>query len=142
MGKVWVLDTSTKGTGAEMVPLEKVLREADAPPSRRQLPPRPKPRTRHEPEPRPPARFKVVDVVTDEVLAEGIGPRATLEALGRARSVVDVRVYLLEEPGRWRRLTHGERKLLWERRRRAARASAGEAAASRPDRAPRGGGPP
>lgn len=25
MGKVWVLDTETKGTGAEMVPLEKVL---------------------------------------------------------------------------------------------------------------------
>jgi hypothetical protein len=27
MRKVWVLDTETKGTGAEMVPLEKVLEE-------------------------------------------------------------------------------------------------------------------
>jgi hypothetical protein len=27
MGKVWVLDTETKGTGAQMVPLEKVLEE-------------------------------------------------------------------------------------------------------------------
>jgi hypothetical protein len=27
MGKVWVLDTETKGTGANMVPLEKVLRQ-------------------------------------------------------------------------------------------------------------------
>ena len=27
MGKVWVLDTETKGTGAEMVPLETALRE-------------------------------------------------------------------------------------------------------------------
>ncbi len=30
MAKVWVLDTETKGTGANMVPLEKVLREAGA----------------------------------------------------------------------------------------------------------------
>jgi hypothetical protein len=37
MGKVWVLDTETKGTGAEMVPLEKVLekRAPDAAPARR-----------------------------------------------------------------------------------------------------------
>jgi hypothetical protein len=27
MARVWVLDTETKGTGAEMVPLEKVLEE-------------------------------------------------------------------------------------------------------------------
>jgi hypothetical protein len=26
MAKVWVLDTETKGTGAQMVPLEKVLK--------------------------------------------------------------------------------------------------------------------
>jgi hypothetical protein len=30
MGKTWVLDTETKGTGANMVPLEKVRRKADA----------------------------------------------------------------------------------------------------------------
>ena len=39
MGKVWVLDTSTKGTGAQMVPLEKVLEESSSdrrrPPARR-----------------------------------------------------------------------------------------------------------
>ena len=37
MGKVWVLDTETKGTGANMVPLEKVQKEAPRPskPSRR-----------------------------------------------------------------------------------------------------------
>ncbi len=28
MGKVWVLDTETKGTGAEMVPLEKAQRRS------------------------------------------------------------------------------------------------------------------
>jgi hypothetical protein len=37
MGKVWVLDTETKGTGANMVPLEKVLRrpEPNSEPPRR-----------------------------------------------------------------------------------------------------------
>jgi hypothetical protein len=35
MGKTWVLDTQTKGTGANMVPLEKVQERADAPPRRR-----------------------------------------------------------------------------------------------------------
>ncbi|MEA2361902.1 MAG: hypothetical protein QOD71_1047 [Thermoleophilaceae bacterium] len=39
MGKTWVLDTETKGTGANMVPLEKVL-ERPAPPE--QPPQRPK----------------------------------------------------------------------------------------------------
>jgi hypothetical protein len=37
MGKVWVLDTETKGTGANVVPLEKVLKrpEEPAPPAPR-----------------------------------------------------------------------------------------------------------
>jgi hypothetical protein len=40
VGKVWVLDTDTKGTGAEMVPLEKTLKrpEPDAAPPRRRAP--------------------------------------------------------------------------------------------------------
>jgi hypothetical protein len=29
MGKTWVLDTETKGTGANMVPLEKVLKQPE-----------------------------------------------------------------------------------------------------------------
>jgi hypothetical protein len=32
MGKTWVLDTETKGTGANMVPLEKVQQKADSEP--------------------------------------------------------------------------------------------------------------
>jgi hypothetical protein len=32
MGKVWVLDTETKGTGAQMVPLEKVQAKPEAEP--------------------------------------------------------------------------------------------------------------
>jgi hypothetical protein len=31
MGKTWVLDTETKGTGANMVPLEKTQEKPDAP---------------------------------------------------------------------------------------------------------------
>jgi hypothetical protein len=31
MGKVWVLDTETKGTGANVVPLEKVLQRPEPP---------------------------------------------------------------------------------------------------------------
>lgn len=34
MGKTWVLDTETKGTGANMVPLEKVQQKADSQPRR------------------------------------------------------------------------------------------------------------
>jgi hypothetical protein len=34
MGKTWVLDTETKGTGANMVPLEKVQEKADTQPRR------------------------------------------------------------------------------------------------------------
>ena len=37
MGKTWVLDTETKGTGANMVPLEKAQEEA--PPRRRRASP-------------------------------------------------------------------------------------------------------
>jgi hypothetical protein len=34
MSKVWVLDTDTKGTGARMVPLDKVLAKPEPPPER------------------------------------------------------------------------------------------------------------
>ncbi len=41
MGKTWVLDTETKGTGANMVPLEKTLAEPASKPIRRPKNPRP-----------------------------------------------------------------------------------------------------
>jgi hypothetical protein len=44
MAKVWVLDTETKGTGANVVPLEKVVR----PPEEREAPPE-KPAKRRAP---------------------------------------------------------------------------------------------
>jgi hypothetical protein len=61
MAKVWVLDTETKGTGANVVPLEKVQRRpeppskpAPKPPARADgkavKPPRPRPKPRVDPE--------------------------------------------------------------------------------------------
>jgi hypothetical protein len=38
MAKTWVLDTETKGTGAEMVPLEKTLKKPADKPARRAAP--------------------------------------------------------------------------------------------------------
>lgn len=56
MGKVWVLDTETKGTGANVVPLEKVLKKPEA--TERVAPPpppaKPKPKPRPETTPSPP----------------------------------------------------------------------------------------
>ena len=117
MGKVWVLDTETKGTGAEMVPLDKVQQT----PARSRepffVPPKRKPREPKPAEPRAPRRFKVVDVATREVLADGALARETLDVLGDVRSSVDVHVYVWEsDDDRWRLLTLIEQRTLWERR--------------------------
>lgn len=117
MGRVWVLDTETKGTGAQMVPLEKVLRKPAPESAPVYVPPKRSERPEPPPEPKPPRRFKVVDVMTREVLAEDAGTRATVDLLETLRSVVDVRVYVGEDGGgRWRLLTLGEQRALWELR--------------------------
>jgi hypothetical protein len=112
--KVWVLDTETKGTGAEMVPLEKVLRK---PKSGEPLyvPPKREPRPPKEPEPKRPRSFKIVDVTTGEVLGEHLDTRAAIAALEDVDSVVDVRIYAWDHGSeRWVLLTLGEQKTLWE----------------------------
>jgi hypothetical protein len=43
MAKTWVLDTETKGTGANVVPLEKVLKQPEGEAPRRRPAPAPKP---------------------------------------------------------------------------------------------------
>jgi hypothetical protein len=117
----WVLDTETKGTGAEMVPLERLeerkrlmgdrerirviaRRDPDAPIE---------PAT--EPEgPRAPRRFKVVNVLSRQVLAENVGVSEALEALRGVGSVVDAKVYVWEpSEDDWRPLTIAERRTLW-----------------------------
>ena len=116
MAKIWVLDTETKGTGASMVPLERIARKpgSDAVPDF-VLPELRQPSS--EEEPRQSHAFKVIDVMTREVLGEGIDARATVELLEDVRSIVDVTVYVWEaQSDRWRMLTFGETKLLWEHR--------------------------
>jgi hypothetical protein len=114
MGKFWVLDTGTKGTGAEMVPLEKVLKKPASKGSRIFRRPKRGPSPTEAYEPPPPPKFKVVDVMTRQVLAEDAGARATVDLLEGLRSVVDVRIYIWEpKPERWRLLSHRDHMLLW-----------------------------
>jgi hypothetical protein len=117
MGRTWVLDTETKGTGAQMVPLDKVVKQPD--PSSKPLfvPRKRRPKPPPEPAPRAPRRFKVVDISTRAVLAEEVDARATLDLLGGIRSSVDVNVSVWEPSTEaWRLLTLREKQLLWDRR--------------------------
>jgi hypothetical protein len=51
------------------------------------------------------------------VLAEGVDTRETLELLAGMRSALDARIYTwVPAAGRWRLLTLGERRALWEMR--------------------------
>jgi hypothetical protein len=120
MAKTWRLDTQTKGTGAHIVPLEKAP-ERSAP--ERELATvtleRP-PRQIEEPEPLGPLTFKILDIRSSQVLAEGTDTRATVERLEDVRSVVDVRIYVwMQRAGRWRLLTLDEQRALWRFRGRA-----------------------
>ena len=109
--KVWVLDTETKGTGAQMVPLDTTVKDGARPSLVRDRPERPA----ADPGPREPRTFKVVDVMTREVLAEGAGTRETVDLLKGVRSTVDVSVYVWEAgAGKWQPLTQREQKMLWD----------------------------
>ena len=80
-GRIWVLDTETKGTGAQMVPLDSTLKKpepAREPPVVRKRRAKPAP----EPAVRRPRRFRVVDIATRMVLADDVDARHTLEVLG------------------------------------------------------------
>jgi hypothetical protein len=121
MSKTWVLDTETKGTGAEMVPLEKTLKperiERDLALVELDRPARPQ----EEPEPLAPLAFKVVDVMGARVVGEDIDAREAVELLGDMSSPLDARIYVRSsKTGRWRLLTLDERKVLWRFRRPAA----------------------
>ena len=114
--KVWVLDHETKGTGAEMVPLEKKVD-----PSRQGgglvVVQEPRRKPERPPEPRGPRRFRVVDVMTREVLAEDADARTTVTLLEGVRSIVDVSIYVWEEKAaKWQQLTQREAHMLWDLR--------------------------
>jgi hypothetical protein len=112
VAKTWILDTETKGTGAHIAPLG-----SDRPRADRDLaivtlerPPRPL----KAPEPSSPRAFKVVDVMSAQVLAEGVGTRETLELLAGMKTMIDARIYVWV-PGaeRWRLLRLEEQRALW-----------------------------
>lgn len=114
MAKTWILDTETKGTGAHMVPLEKALKR---PSSEKELAlielERP-PRATEPVEPLGPREFKIVDIRSSRVLAEGVDANAAVDVLEGVGSVVDVRIYVwMREAKRWRLLTLAEQKTLW-----------------------------
>jgi hypothetical protein len=112
MGKVWVLDTETKGTGAQMVPLEKVQKQPAPKPRRRRV--HAPSRERQVPAPRRSDRFRIVDVMTLQPLLEDANARETVERLSDVRSLVDVTIHAWDEDaGRWQRLSRGEERALW-----------------------------
>jgi hypothetical protein len=115
MAKTWVLHTETKGTGAQVVPLESATKRSPTvepvfvPRKRRAA------LTPETPTPRPARRFRVVDLMTRTVLAEDASTAETVEVLKDVRSTVDVNVYVWQdEDGRWRLLTLGEQRALWD----------------------------
>jgi hypothetical protein len=117
VARTWILDTETKGTGAHIAP----LKDGRPRPERGlatvtfDRPPRPV----EEPAPLAPRVFKVVDVMSAQVLAEGVDTRETLELLAGMKSVVDARIYVWAPgAGRWRLLSIGEQRALWQLRNR------------------------
>src|SRR4051812_37807437 len=121
MGRIWVLDTETKGTGAQMVPLDKVKRSGTPSTEPFWVPPQRRPREPKPAQSRAPLRFRIVDVLSRAVLADDAGAREALGVLNGVRSLVDVQAYVWQpEREKWRLLTLEELRTLWERRRSAA----------------------
>jgi hypothetical protein len=120
MAKTWILDTETKGTGAHVVPLEKLLKK----PSREEdlavvAFERPSRATKSI-EPLAPLKFKIVDVRSSRVLGEDLSTRETVDLLDGVRSIVDIRTYVwMRQAERWRLLTLDEERALWQFRGRA-----------------------
>ena len=123
MAKRWVLETSTKGTGATIRPLPAAPEARERERGLQLVPPVPRERRPEAPEPpRASRRFRVIDVMTGEVLADDASTREAVDALGRVRSAVDVTVSVWNEAdGRWRLLTRREQDALWRHRAAPAR---------------------
>jgi len=112
-GRIWILDTETKGTGAQVVPLD----GRRAVEGHGVVVVQPKARPARAPEPKLPRRFRVVDVMTGSALAEGADARTTVRLLEGIRSPVDVSIQVWEEKaGRWQQLSRRESQMLWSLR--------------------------
>ena|SRR5947209_3376916 len=114
MGTTWILRTETKGTGAQMVPLESVTQRSS--PTEPVFVPRKPARRKAAPTvTRAPRKFRIIDVMTRRQLADDVSGRAALEVLKAVRSTVDVNVYVwLEDRERWQLLTLAEQRAMWE----------------------------
>jgi hypothetical protein len=125
VAKTWILHTETKGTGAQMVPLDSVQQRSSTTDPvfvRRRDAQAVEPAA--EAEPRAPRRFRIVDVMSRRVLADDVGAREAVDALTDVQSVVDVNIYIWQdEPPRWRLLTLGDQRTLLEAARSPERAS-------------------
>jgi hypothetical protein len=84
MAKTWVLDTETKGTGANVVPLEKVQRRPEDAPERRA--PRPK-RSAPSGESAPPRRPRAQPERTATALPPGHVRKNSTGELGKVLAV-------------------------------------------------------
>jgi hypothetical protein len=114
MAKTWVLHTETKGTGAHVVPLERASNRTKDP-EPLFVPRKPRPRPPQPPKPTAPRRFRVLDVMTRQLLADDVDAAGAIEALKGVRSIVDVTTYVWqEERERWRALTFEEQRALFE----------------------------
>jgi hypothetical protein len=114
MGTTWVLDTETKGTGANMVPLERRQKRSAAP-EPVSVPRKPKPRAPKPPKRKQPHRFRVVDVMTRENIVDDVRAAETVDALRNVRSIVDVSIFVWQpERQRWRRLTFTEQRAMFD----------------------------
>jgi hypothetical protein len=101
-----------------MAPLEDVLEKPGSKAEPRSIVGKPR-RTReaNRTKPRAPDKFKVVDVMTREVLAEGATTSETVELLEGIRSIVDVRMYVWDDKTeKWRLLVPAQEKALWSLR--------------------------
>lgn len=115
MGTTWILHTETKGTGAQMVPLESVTGRASS--TEPVFVPRQVPGAAgtEEPQRSAPRRFRLVDVMTRETIVEDVPARQAIDALRDVRSMVDVNAYVWqEEHDRWRLLSFPEQRAMWE----------------------------
>jgi hypothetical protein len=120
MGKrIWVLDHETKGTGAEMVPLDKKQGTAERASAQPQFVVSKTERPAIPPPPRPAARFRVEDVMTRRELGADLDGKALMALLAGVRSAVDVTVSVRRgDDDTWRPVPVHQRRLLWERARR------------------------
>jgi hypothetical protein len=97
-----------------MVPLERVLRKPGGDAVAGFALPELRPRSPEEQAPEEPRVFKVVDIMTRQMIAGDLDVRGAVKALEDVRSIVDINVYVWQaDTDRWRMLTFGETQALW-----------------------------